>query len=43
MFTTDSFINAEVTYRADRIRREWDHHRPWLRTRHPEDDAPASR
>ena len=23
MFTTDSFMNAEVTYREGRVRREW--------------------
>ena len=24
MFATDSFMNAEVTYREGRIRREWE-------------------
>lgn len=23
MFTTDSFINAEVTYREERLRKDW--------------------
>lgn len=23
MFATDSFINAEVTYREERLRKEW--------------------
>jgi hypothetical protein len=23
MFTTDSFMNAEVTYREGRVRRDW--------------------
>lgn len=47
MFTTDSFLNAEVTYRADRARREWVSRRPsavTLRRREMRDlKAPATR
>jgi hypothetical protein len=27
MFTTDSFMNAEVTYREGRVRRDWSRRR----------------
>ncbi len=33
MFATDSFLSAEVTYRADRIRRGWGNHRPSAKSR----------
>ena len=34
MFATDSFLSAEVSYRADRVRRDWgSHHRPVLSRR----------
>ena len=32
MFTTDSFLGAEVSYRQDRIRKDYGHHR-WTRVR----------
>jgi hypothetical protein len=32
MFTTDSFLGAEITYRQDRIRKDYGHHR-WTRVR----------
>jgi hypothetical protein len=30
MFSTDSFLGAEITYRQDRIRKDYGHHR-WTR------------
>ncbi len=32
MFSTDSFLGAEMTYRQDRIRKDYGHHR-WTRVR----------
>jgi hypothetical protein len=32
MFTTDSFLGAELTYRQDRIRKDYGHRR-WTRVR----------
>jgi hypothetical protein len=32
MFTTDSFLGAEITYRQDRIRKDYGHRR-WTRVR----------
>ena len=32
MFTTDSFLGAEITYRQDRIQKDYGHHR-WTRVR----------
>jgi hypothetical protein len=32
MFSTDSFLGAEITYRQDRIRKDYGHHR-WTRVR----------
>jgi hypothetical protein len=33
MFATDSFMNAEVTYREDRVRRGWATQRPTVVSR----------
>lgn len=27
MFSTDSFMNAEISYRTDRVRRDWGNRR----------------
>lgn len=44
MFTTDSFLNAEVTYRADKIRRDWGGRRVRLLSKRLKDnEAPATR
>ena len=44
MFTTDSFLNAEVTYRAEKIRRQWGTHRARVLDGRPDDnETPAAR
>lgn len=44
MFTTDSFLNAEVTYRTDKLRRDWGGRRVrLLKGRGEDDQTPAAR
>ncbi|HXH79426.1 hypothetical protein [Nocardioides sp.] len=44
MFATDSFLSAEVTYRADRVRRDWASHRPpVVRRRKKDSETPTPR
>ena len=33
MFTTDSFLGAELAYRQERIRKDYGQRRRWTRTR----------
>lgn len=43
MFATDSFLNAEVAYRADRVRREWASLRTVTNRRKKDAETPAAR
>ncbi|MCW2833833.1 MAG: hypothetical protein JWN68_1786 [Nocardioides sp.] len=44
MFATDSFLRAEVTYRAARVRRDWASHRPpVVRRRKRDSETPTPR
>ena len=33
MFTTDSFLSAELAYRQERVRKDYEGTRRWTRTR----------
>ena len=44
MFATDSFLSAEVTYRANQVRRDWDSHRPPMVSRRKKNaETPTAR